>query len=178
MSKKTLTLVAAAFALAACRTPPPRPWLRFELDGVTGLQPKEPGAFAGDLLGARLRVDLYDPKTAVLVVVDNPTDASVRVSLGPDAGDPRNAIGEVLLRRLDGPAVGGPDMQAYAARQPLAVDGGWRATFYLDAPLGREPKLGQYLVLAIEAETDAAARVRYTLPLIAKMGGTRPTGLR
>ena len=96
------------------------------------------------------------------------------IEVGPDAGSPRNAIGEVLLRQIDGPAVGGPPMQAYSAMQPLAVDGGWRATFYLDAPLGREIKLGQYLVLAVAAENSAQERRRVTLPLIAKMGGTMP----
>jgi len=162
---------ALALLLAACQSPPPRPWLRYELDGRTDWSQQGNGKFGGNLLGAEVTIDLYDQKTRILAVVENPTDKSMTVAFGPDAGAPDSVIGEVLLRQLDGPAAGGPDMAPYVAMKPLALDGGWKATFFLDRPLGREVKLGQYFVLATEIVDAEGQRGRAQLPIVGKMGG-------
>ena len=132
------------------------------------------GKFGSVALGAEVSIDLYNPDTRVLVVVENPTDEALTVRLGPDAGAPTSAIGEVLLRQVNGPAAGGPPMQGYVAMHGCKVEAGWRATFYLDRPLGKDPKLGQYFVFAFEIENQKGERVRRFLPVIAKMGGTVP----
>ena len=105
------------------------------------------------------------------VTVENDTEAAVSVSVGPDAGAPDAPIGEVLLRQLKGPAAGGPAMAEYTAMSPLALDSGWRAMFYLDRPVGREIKLGQYFVFAVQVEGSDGARQRVQLPVVGKLGG-------
>jgi hypothetical protein len=67
-------------------------------------------------------------------------------------------------------------MMPYVGMQPVVVQPGWQATFYIDSPLGREVIAGQYFVFAVEAR-DAAGKVeRRTLPLIAANAGTMPPG--
>lgn len=160
-----------ALLLAACHSPPPRPWLRYELDGTTDWSRLGNGKFGGKLNGAEVTIDLYDQRTRVMAVVENRTDASMTVAIGPDAGVPDGVVGEVLLRQIDGPAAGGPDMAPYLAMKPVALDGGWRATFFLDRPLGREIKLGQYFVLATEVVDADGERRRAQLPVVGKKGG-------
>jgi hypothetical protein len=174
--KHSLGVLSLAAALTAgCMGPGPQPWLRYELTGRTEWQPRSEGVYGGELLGADVNLDLYQTGTRIEVVVANATDQSLTFRVGPDAGAPLGAIGQVLLRRLDGGSVGGPDMMEYAALQPIVVDGGWRATFFIDEPLGREVKLGQYLVFAVEAENTTGTRARRTLPVIARRSGTVPT---
>jgi len=166
-----LPLSALALLLASCQSPPPRPWLRYELDGPTELRQVRTGCFAGDVGGVEVSLDLHDQRTRLLATVENRGEGAVTVALGPDAGAPDSAIGEVLLRQVDGPASGGPDMRPYAAMAPQALDGGWRATFYLDRPLGRDIKLGQYFVFAVEVTDASGAKARARLPVVGKMGG-------
>lgn len=163
-----------ALAAAACHAPPPRPWLRYELAGPTEFTPRGEGVYGGSAFGADIAVDLSQPGTRIQVVVENPGTETVTLRIGPNASAPRAAIGELLLRPLSGAAGGGPDTRAYAALQPIAVEGGWRATFYLDSPLGREPQLGQYLVLVVEAANEKGEQVRRQLPVVARMSGTVP----
>jgi hypothetical protein len=174
MVKFSCLCFASLMALASCHVMPPRPWLRYELDGVTDWSRLDDGLIGGVVLGASVSVDLSNPETRMLVVVENTTDDSLELRIGPDAGASKDAIGEVLLRQLGGPAVGGPQMQAYTSRQPMTIDGGWRATFYLDRPLGREPKLGQYFVLTTRLESQDGEVVRRSLPVVAKLGGIVP----
>jgi hypothetical protein len=164
---------ALALLLTACHSPPPRPWLRYELDGTSDWSQLGNGKFGGSLNGAEVTIDLYDQRTRVLAVVENRTEASMTVALGPDAGAPDSVVGEVLLRQIDGPAAGGPDMAPYIAMKPVTLDGGWRATFFLDRPLGREIKLGQYFVLATEVVTADGEPRRAQLPIVGKMGGVQ-----
>lgn len=174
MVKTSCLGLVSLMLLAACHTPPPRPWLRYELDGVTEVAQLGAGKFGSSAFGADVSIDLYNPDTRVLVVVDNPSDEALTVRLGPDAGAPQDAIGEVLLRQLSGPAAGGPPMRGYVAMNGCKVEAGWRATFYLDRPLGKDPKLGQYFVFAVEVENQKGERVRRFLPVVAKLGGTVP----
>jgi hypothetical protein len=173
-----LGLSALALLLAACEAAPPRPWLRYELDGPTQLRQERAGRFAGAVGGVAVSVDLHDQRTRLLATVENRGEGSVTVALGPDAGAPEAVIGEVLLRQVDGPASGGPEMVPYAAMSPLAVDGGWRATFFLDRPLGRDIKLGQYFVFAAEVVGANGAAERVRLPVVGKMGGVDPDAPR
>lgn len=168
-----ICVLAGSVWLAACRTPPPRPWLRYQQDGPTQWATNADGLYAGRLHGADVTIDLGKKQTRVQIVVDNATRAPVEFRVGPDGGQPRAAIGEVLLRQAGGPA-GSSGMQPYRAMQPLVVEPGWRATFFLDSPLGRDPVLGQYFVLAVEASDATGTNERRTLPLRAITSGTMP----
>ena len=174
MAKICCLYIAGLAMLAACHTPPPRSWMRYELDGRTEWSRLGEGKFGGSYFGANVSIDLYDPDTRVLVVVENPGEHAVQFMIGPEGGTAKAAIGEVLLRQMVGAVDGGPPMQSYVAKQPLTVAGGWRATFYLDRPLGRDPKLGQYFVLGAEIEGAEGEPVRRYLPIVARFGGTVP----
>lgn len=166
--------VIAGAIVTACAAPP-RPWLRFEPAGKTNWRMAEGGVLTGRLHGADLTLDLAKKDTRVLVKVENHSAAAVEFRMGPEGAAPRVAIGEVLLRPMAGPAAtSGPDMIAYTSMQPVKVDAAWRGEFYLDAPLGRDPALGQYFVLTVEARDAAGQCERLTLPLEAVNSGTKP----
>ncbi|MCB9877334.1 MAG: hypothetical protein H6835_07000 [Planctomycetes bacterium] len=177
MPKLVLPLAVVSL-VTACTTPPPEPWLRAELTGRTSLTERGPGSYGGQLCGADVTVDLYEQEVFVKVQVDNHGASPVTVHVGRNGGVNLGTIGQVLLRRLDG-SIGGPDMMPYGSLQPQVVEPGWRATFYIDQPLGREPKLGQYFVMSLEGEPASSgevagdARERHLLPLIVRQGGTR-----
>ena len=167
--------VLMCFLVGACNTPPLRPWLRFEPAGPSSWTTDASGLLVGRLHGADVAIDLGRTQTRIQVVVKNTTPAPVEFRMGPEAGAPRNAIGEVLLRPLDGPpGSSAPDMMPYNGMQPQVVQGGWKGTFYIDAPLGRETTLGQQFVLTVEARNAAGAVERRTLPLRAVNAGTMP----
>ena len=159
--------------MTGCHSPSPRPWLRYELDGPTELESLGGDRFEGVVQGATVSISLADQESRVHAVVENRSEEPIAVSIGPHAGAPDGVIGEVLLRRNEGPAAGGPSMTAYSAMTPVALEGGWRATFFLDQPVGREIKLGQYFVLAVQVESADGSRARAYLPVVAKMGRAR-----
>ncbi len=171
--------LAVCWLFAACNTPPPRAWLRYAPAGPTEWTADANGLLTGTMHGANVAIDLGRTQTRVEVAVANPGTQPVELRMGPEAASPRAAIGEVLLRPLAGPAgVTGPDMLPYNSMQPILVEPGWRGVFYLDAPLGREPAIGQYFVLTVEARDPAGTCVRRTLPLVATNAGTMPAGAR
>ena len=175
MNRLTLAVVVPFLVAVACGTPPPRPWLRYEPAGPTDWNKDQSGLLVSRLHGADVSVDLNRQQTRVEVVVQNGSKAPVEIRMGPEAGAPRNAIGQVLLRPLaDAAPAAGPDYVPYNGMQPIKVEAGWRGTFYLDMPLGREPVAGQYFVFAVEARDAAGKAERRTLPLIAKNAGTMP----
>lgn len=177
MARANLTSLLSATALlsVACGTPPPRPWLRYQQEGATGWSTNADGLYAGRLHGADVTIDLARKQTRVLLTIDNRSSAPVQFRVGPEGGSPRVSIGEVLQRPLDGATTGGgPAMQPYNAQQPLIVDPGWRATIFVDSPLGREVVLGQSFVLSVEAQNQAGDVERRTLPLRAVHAGTMP----
>lgn len=174
MVKNRCLCLLGLVTLAACHTPPPRPWLRYELDGGTDWSQQGAGKFRATMHGVNATVDLYSPDTRILVVVENQTEASIKLALGPESGASKDPIGEVLLREIASPVTGGPAMQSYVSMQPLMVDAGWRATFYIDRPLGRDLQLGQYFVFSTEVKNSAGELVRRVLPLVGKMSGTVP----
>ena len=173
-------MVVALLALVACNTPPPQPWLRFQPDGHNDWTTAPDGRLATRLHGAEAVVDQPPTETRVQVTVTNTSAEAVEMRMGPEGGRvPRAAIGQVLLRPVDGPpGAGGPDMLPYNTMQAVTVEPGWRGTFYLDSPLGRDPVLGQYFVLAVEANNKAGAVERRRLPLIATNAGTTPSSQR
>ena len=168
-------VVVGFLLLAACNTPPPRPWLRFQPAGPTNWTADESGRLTARLHGAGVSIDLNRRETRIEVLVENSGAAPLEVRMGPEASAPRSAIGEVLLRPLGGPAgARGPDMMPYNGMQVVTVEPGWRGVFYLDAPLGRDPVLGQYFVLSVEVRDVAGLWDRRTLPLVAANTGTMP----
>ena len=175
MARTALMLVVGGLLLAACNTPPPRPWLRYSVSGRTDLTTDAEGRLCARLLGTAVTIDLSQPQTRILAVVGNPSTRAVEIRLGADAAAPRDAIGEVLLRPLSGPvSASAPDTMAYTNLQPMSIEGGWRGTFYIDTPLGRPVADGQGFVFAIEARDAAGNRERCTVPLKAGFAGTIP----
>lgn len=169
--------VIGGVLLAACGTPPPRPWLRFQPSGPTNFVKRADGRFGASMHGAEVTIDLERQQTRVEVVVENVSAQPVEVRMGSEGGASRNAIGEVLLRPMGGvPGTNpvGPEMLEYNAMQSVKVEPNWRGTFYIDAPLGRDPKVGQYFVLAVEARAGTGAWEARSLPLVAANAGTIP----
>jgi hypothetical protein len=168
-----LVLGGLIAATSSCSTPAPRAWLRYEPAGATTWVASEGGLLTSTMHGAAVTLDLGRRQTRVEVVVKNTTAQPIEFRMGPEAGQVRQAIGEVLLRPLSGPpGATGPDMLAYNCMQPIVVEPGWRGTFYLDAPLGRPPSIGQYFVLTVEARDGAGVCQRHSLPLVASNAGT------
>lgn len=159
----------------ACNTPPPRPWLRFEPSGSHVFRQTGPGQLEAEALGARLAVDLHRKDTQIRLELVNGTAQDLEVRVGPEAREnPTAAIGELQRRRLDGSrGEEVPDFVPYVALQPMPVLAGYRATFHLDNPLGREVVIGQYFVLVVEIRDAQGRRERRLLPLVATNAGTR-----
>lgn len=175
MRNLMLSVGVIVVSIAASCAAPPRPWLRFEPAGKTNWRLGEGGLLSGRLHGADLSLDLAKKDTRVLVKVENRSPAPVEMRMGPEGAAPRVAIGEVLLRPLaTQPAAVGPDMLPYTTMQIVKVDPECRGEFYLDAPLGREPRLGQYFVLTVEARDASGRWDRLSLPLEAVNSGTKP----
>ncbi len=163
--------------LTACNTPPPRPWLRYEPAGPHSFANGPNGCWITRLHGVAVSLDLMQVETRAQVTVHNRTAAPIEMRMGPEATSSYAAIGTVLLRQIEGP-VGGPDTVPYNSMQAQVVDAGWRGTFHLDTPLGREPGVGQYFVLTIEGR-DAKGQVeRISMPLCATNVGTMPNKAR
>jgi len=161
--------------VAACNIAPPRPWLRYEPAGPTGWTKEADGQLSGTLHGAAIRIDLGRRQTRIQVTVENAGSAALEFRMGPEASPSRVAIGEVKLRPHAGPpGVPGPDIIPYNSMQPLMVEAGWSGIFYLDSPLGRDPGVGQYFVLTVEARDATGAVERRSLPLRATNAGTMP----
>ena len=168
------TLLPALLLVAACQQSPPRSWLRYAPSGPNEWK-DESGVLTGTLHGVPVSIDLGRRQTRVQITVRNASAAPVEFRMGPESGKPRDAIGEVLLRPLTGlHGAPGPDMLPYNSMQPLVVEPGWSGVFYLDTPLGREPSLGQFFVLSIEARDAAGTCQRRSLPLVATNAGTMP----
>ncbi|MBM4062184.1 MAG: hypothetical protein FJ265_13970 [Planctomycetes bacterium] len=174
MTRLVSSVLFGGLLLAACSAPPPRPWLRYVPDGPTTWVDAGPGVMTGTFHGAPVTLDLGKRQTRVEVEVRNTTAIPIEFRMGPEGAAPRQAIGEVLLRQFQ--AITGPDMLPYNAMQPVAVPPGWRAVFYLDAPLGREPGIGQFFVLTTEARDPAGKCERRNLPLRATNAGTLNPG--
>lgn len=175
MVKNTCVGGVVLLALAACNTPPPQAWLRFQPSGQHNWVAGPNGLWLCRLHGADVQMDLNRTQTRVQVTVTNSSAAPVEIRMGPEASAPQGAIGELLLRQTDVVgASGGPDMAPYTTMQRVTVEAGWRATFYIDSPLGREPVLGQYFVFTVEGRNAAGDVERRSIPLLATNAGNKP----
>jgi hypothetical protein len=125
-----------------------------------------PGRYSTAMLGAAVVVDLHADDPGIEIAVENPTQRAVEVRLGPEATrTPDAAIGEYQPRRLDRSRVeGASDFAPYLTMQPVQVEPGIRTLFALDNPLGRDPSIGQYLVLVVEIRAQGRFE-RRLLPL-------------
>ena len=171
---RRLLLFTTLAVLSACSTPPPTAWLRYEAADPNGWMLEGDGRLSVTLLGARLLVDLHQQQTRVELIVENGTTQDLEVRVGPEATRaPTAAIGELLRRPLDrGHGEEVPEFVPYLSMQRAEVRANWRGVFDLDSPLGREPTIGQYLVLVIEVRDGKGGFERRLLPLVATNAGT------
>lgn len=154
--------------LASCATPPPKPWLRFEPSGAHDWTMGADGVFVTRMHGADFALDLKREQTRIQVTVENRSAEPLVIRMGPEGSMTMNAIGEVLLRPLEGPpGQGGPEMEPYVNFKRITVDANWRGTFYVDSPLGRDIGLGTYLVFTVEAHDKKGDVERRKMPLLA-----------
>jgi len=169
----TPVLVASMIVLAACNTPPPKAWLRYEPSGAHSWRQTPDGQLEIEALGAKVSVDLNRTDTRIELAVRNSTGVDLTFRTGPAASEtPSSAIGEIQRKPLEpGRGEEVQDYQPYLSMQDVEVRSGWQTTFYLDSPLGRDPVLGQYFVLMLEARDAAGHRERHTLPLVATNSG-------
>jgi hypothetical protein len=174
VAAKAAVGVLVLLAAAACTFPGPKPWLRFQPSGPHDWTAGPDGTWVTRMHGADVAIDLNRAQTRAQVTVSNRTVAPVDVRIGPMAGAPRDAIGQLVLREIDGQGgVGNPELP-YNSMQRAVVDSGWRGTFYLDTPTGDEPQLGTYFVLAVEARNTVGDLERRLMPLVATNAGTVP----
>lgn len=161
--------VGLSLLLSACRAPAPAAGLRYEARPVTGWTAAGDGRWTTTAFGAAIAVELPPREPRVELSIDNPTAQRLTVRLGPEVTrTPSAAIGEVQFRLRDrARAEGATDYLPYVSMQPVALDAGHRAAFYLDSPIGRDPAIGQYFVLVVELQTPAGERQRHLLPLCA-----------
>jgi len=180
MQTRLWLFAAALWLLVACSGfATPKAWLRYDRQGETDWSSVGSGRYTAQLHGVEATLDLHRTDTRVQVELVNRTGVAVEFRMGPIASTGRNAIGEVLLRPLDaGPGVTTADPLPVLSQQPVTVAAGWRGVFYLDAPVGTEPVLGQYLVLTVEARDPDGRVERRTLPLVATNAGTLPPDRR
>lgn len=170
-----LALLLPVACGSSCSTSPPRAWLRYEPSDPSGWQVELPGRLSTTVHGARFVADLHDRSTRIQLTAVNPTGRDLEVAVGPESARGLTAaIGELRARPLERAAVEGvPDFVPYQALQPVPVRAGWQVEFFLDTPLGREPTIGQYLVLELEVR-DGGDLQRRRLPLVAtNTGGAR-----
>lgn len=167
-------LVLGGLVAAACNTPPPRTWVRYQPTEWKDWARGADGMLVGTFHGAAVKVDLGQPNTPVEVTVTNSTAAPIEFCMGPDAARPKDPIGEVLLRPSSLSGVGGPDTLPYSAMQKVVVEAGWIGRFHLDMPLGRAPVHLQFFVLRIEGRDPQGRCEHRSLPLQAMVSGTVP----
>lgn len=153
---------------AACSFPQQRTGLCYSPAGATsGWVTGGEGRLGTTLAGASVVLDLGSTQTLVEVSVQNSTGKPIELRMGAEGTAPSLQIGELLRRILRDAGASGSDYEPYNAMQAVTVESGWRASFYLDSPLGREPTYGQYFVFTVEARLPSGAVDRRSLPLVA-----------
>jgi hypothetical protein len=170
MDRRTALLLVVPFVFAGCSAGPAKPWLRFVADDPKGWQTGADGRLTTQVLGASVRADLHTRDPQIELQVENRSGGDLSIRVGPEATQtPTASIGDLRRRPLDqsrGEDVT-KDYVPYVSMQSIEVRNGWRAEFYLLNPLGREPSIGQYLVLVIELHDAKGAVDRRYLPLVA-----------
>jgi hypothetical protein len=179
MAKNLRVVGLSMFLLAACNTPPPQAWLRYQPNGQHPWVAGPDGQWLTRLHGVDVAMDLSLVETRIQVTVTNASGAPLDVRMGAEAVSSTKAIGDVLLRAIDGPpGVVGPEWIGYVSMTSVVVEAGWRATFNLDQPLAREPALGQSFLLTVEGKNRDGVVERRSMPLIATNAGTLPRDRR
>ena len=190
---KTLLLAVGIAAVPSCSSLPSRAFLRYSAvdKEVRDWQPVGAGAgtatgtgtttptgqhsprrWTTTALGVTFEVDLDANGTRIQVSGQNRSGRSIEVAVGSESTRGSDiAVGELQKRPVDRLAAEGvPDFAPYRSLERTEVPAAWRAEFFLDSPLGREPTVGQYIVLVLEVwRGEEFARRR--LPLIATNRG-------
>jgi hypothetical protein len=163
-----LLLIGCAGLLSSCSQLPSRPFLRLSAVDVQGWQSPRPGVHAVTIADVSITAALDRPDTRLLLTCRNHGDAVASIAVGTESARGRSAaIGEIRIRPEDRlTAEGLPDFAPCRSLEPFGVDPAWMAEFYLDAPLGREPTVGQYFVLVVEVRRGDGVQ-RALLPLTA-----------
>lgn len=167
ISRAVLILVAAL--LPACESSAPRSNLRLAPVRETGFNREADGRLHADLGGVALFVDFGKQDTRIELTVENRGPKKVDLRAGADGATTTAAIGEVWCRPIG--ASHGEDVadaQPYRANEPISLQAGWRAVFFLDSPLGRDIMLGTQMQFTVETrDPDSGLHEHATLPLIA-----------
>jgi len=137
---------------------------------------ENPEAWDGDstqmlratLAGAPVVVDFTSTESRLVLTVDNPTKQLLHVRIGAQSGSSRDAaIGEVRMQRSGGGRLEGATGYApFLANSLVSVEPECRAVFYVDAPLGREPSIGEYAGLHVQVGAPGAKPERRLLPIV------------
>lgn len=162
-----------AFTLTACG-PLPRNserapiGLRYRVEDPTGWSGDRTAWLQTTMGQAPVSVDLQSPESRLVLTVENPTPSPLHVRVGPQSGAAKDvAIGEVRLQTRDGRRIEGETGYApFVPRSLVTVEPQCRAVFYVDAPLGHEPRVGEFAVLLVEVGEPDAKPERRLLPLV------------
>lgn len=137
---------------------------------------ENPEAWDGDstqmlratLAGAPVVVDFTSTESRLVLTFDNPTKQLLHVRIGAQSGSSRDAaIGEVRMQRRGGGRLEGATGYApFLANSLVSVEPECRAVFYVDAPLGREPSIGEYAVLHVQVGAPGVKPERRLLPIV------------
>ena len=165
---RTLSATLVLALLAACNSPLPDGRLRFWPEDPRDWSETGAGQLVTTALGARCSIDLNRRDTRIWLVVDNEAGPTLSVAVGAEsARDSTPAVGERRLRPVDSDQLESVrDFVPYRSLQAIEIEAGWRAEFFLDNPLGREPTTGTYLVLVLEVRAGENLQ-RRLLPLVA-----------
>lgn len=161
--------VLGAALFAACHVPGPSTGLRFSAADPGSFAALSDGRFRQELGGLTAVVDLGQRQTRLELTVENPGQREQVLKVGADAASATAAIGEVWRRPLGaGAGEGVQEAMPYRAGDPVELPAGWRAVFFVDSPLGREPSLGQQLTFTVEVrDPQSGVHHHATLPLVA-----------
>ena len=166
-------LLCLLTALPACE-PLPRNserWplgLRFRAEDPSGWVGDANGSLRSTMGSALVVADLSSPESRLVLTVENPSATPLHVRVGPQSGAAKDvAIGEVRLQTREGRRIEGESSYApFVPRSLVTVDPQCRAVFYIDAPLGRDPRVGDFVVLLVEVGAPDAKPERRLLPLL------------
>jgi hypothetical protein len=117
---------------------------------------------------APVMVDFLSPQSRLVLTVENPTKEPLQVRVGPQSGAAKGAaIGEVRMQRRGGGRLEGSSGYApFLPRSLVTVEPECQAVFYIDAPLGHEPRVGEFAVILVEVGPRDAKPERRLLPIV------------
>lgn len=174
-SKLLLCAVLASCSFGPSRPAERDPRISFRFDDTAAWRVDGPDVAAIDLLGVQIVVDLARRDARLVVTAENPTGSPITLRFGPHVEVARElSLGELRRHRLDGtPIEGGSAYQPFLPMQDLAIAPATRLLAFVDSPSGREPRAGDYLVLAFEVERAGRRPERRLLPIVATASRSR-----